>query len=969
MEIVGRNLYDLKIHINDPELYTENPIKKKEFDMRFKNSSSGESKPKGDIFSKTAKQTSIPVSVEKDTLVIGVALSKFTPYIHFKNIIAEILHVHVDCLENNEESLLKDQDAFSIIDTKTVVGNKSFSFTIKSSTKSRINGYANISLPIINKIVNTTTSTSNKYKVHERVSEIQYCLYNMDVSNIDIVRLMNLNNTSGLFSRILLHSFKLNDFNDERSNGKIYLKSRIKAIDPSYGVETYRNVCTFYYNKRISDKENYIRLHQINVFQNGIITLTFKNINFDYSFSSLIDSIERFLSSSFKKIFSEIHIEEAIYMERLPVFIHKFMCCNYAVEIHAKTKISQVHFINSIPGFKSVYSMYTSQRTFAPQSYGSSTDLLMEKTHNITQYYQETLLNYNYATLVQVNVNERNTLISINNVTDFDFGMVIVSLLMNKLTIAEKEKKMHAKTTDDILEYLCSVDSKVRLKQLKDADPVMFNSRSINGRDNSYSQLVQRDVQRPSVVSQEDYLIVKKDKPDSCLELENQTTHERIYLICPFQSNPYANFHDFPNQLCVPKCTVNFSNETQYNICDKQLGGENFKSVSNEFSSTTIIRFNASIDTGRRCLPPTELQNIFSKNYFLKLPNEEVIQAYVGQKYSLRSFIIERCNGYYNVLTEFVYPNEYALILREEGTNNHLILCDLDTRNPFIIRFNSDISFVQQLIKTSMYRHDVSFVIKYVNNVCKTDFDTSMKLMDFVRLFREKYDVKFINKQDDISVIIGFIFDHHVYSCPHFFNLGFQSINIRDVMYAKNVKEPYPKISDLDLSGIYKQYVDFERQDVVAVNYFGTDILIMPTHQKLVEVDAEFIDYPPFIFTLFGFKPEVISRPKSESSIIHVNDLLKLMVTILMEDRIEVNLDNLKKRFKNNVSTKNDLVFINNEVSWRESKISDKLLKNINFDKFALTKLIYENIKSEYTIKHNVMEEYLYTEDGVDQNK
>ena len=42
MDIDGRNLYDLKIHINDPELYTENSIKKKEFDIRFKNSASVE---------------------------------------------------------------------------------------------------------------------------------------------------------------------------------------------------------------------------------------------------------------------------------------------------------------------------------------------------------------------------------------------------------------------------------------------------------------------------------------------------------------------------------------------------------------------------------------------------------------------------------------------------------------------------------------------------------------------------------------------------------------------------------------------------------------------------------------------------------------------------------------------------------------------------------------------------------------
>ena len=963
MEISGNTLYNRAIHIHDPDLYCETSLKKKDFDIRFKNDGSVE-KAKGDIFSKTTKTTTLAVSVDKGNLLVGITVSKFTTYTHFKNIIAAVLHIHADCLINDEESLITDPEGKNTVESRTVIGDHEFSFTIQSSTKSRVNGYENMSLPIINKITQLTINSSTKYTVHPRISEVQYVLYNKSITEIDVVRLMNLNNTLDLFSRIYLHSSKLNDFNDERSMQKGYIKAKVSALSPSYGVDLYRNVCTFYYNKAISDKENYIRLHQINVFQNGVITLTFKNINFDFSFDSLVASIENFIKTGFKKIFASIHIEEAIYKLTVPQFQHMFLCCNFGVEIPTKIKMSQVVFLNAIPGFKSVYTMKSSERVFGPQEYGQSSDLLMARTNNITQYYQETLLNYNYATIIQVNQNPSSGLISINNCTNIDFGLTITAMIMNKFTIDSKTKKPHAKTTDDIVDYLCSVDSKVRLKQLRDSDPILFDVRNVNGKPNSYSQLVQKDSQRPSVISKEDYDIIKKSRPNSVLDIENQTTHERLYLVCPFKDNPVINYHDFANQLCIPKCTMAFNNENQFRICDSGLGGQNEKTVSNEFSSTTIIKFSAVIDAGRRCFPPYELINVFPKHYFLKLPSDGLVQAYVGQKFGLRTFLIERCDGYYKVLTEFIYPNQYAIVLREENTNHHLILCELATKSPFIMQKDSDIPFVQQLIRTSMYRHDISYLIRYVNNVCKTDFDPSMKLMDFVKEFGTKLNIKFINKQDDISIIMAMIYDGHIYFVPRFFNLGFPSINMRDIMSLDSFKEPYPKLTDLDPSGIEKQYIDFDRKDVVAVKYYGTDTLIMPTKNAL-DLPKEFLDYQPFIFKTFGFKPEIIPKPSSEQSIIHVNDLLRLMITITMKMGLEANLESIEKMFKSIISDKNELSFINGEVSWRQSKVNAKLIKNINFDKIQIMKLIYESLRSEYTIRFNVTHEHLYT---VDEN-
>lgn len=961
MEISGDIQYKLPVHINDEDLYCETSIKKKDFDIIFK-SVTGGSKPKGDIFSKTTKQTSLATSVEKGNLIIDLNISKLTSYNHFINIIAGVLHIHISCLKIDEKVLHENDESEELINSKTVIGDHEFTFKVTSSSKPRENGYINISLPIVQKIYNNTVTSTNKYKVNPRISEIQYCLYDESVKDIDIVRLMNINNATDLFARIYLHSFKLNDFNDEYSNAKSYIKTKIATSAPWFGIDCYKDVCTFYYNKEISDKDNFIRLHQINVFQNGIISLTFKNLDFDYPFEKLDTIVNNYINGSFKDILKSIHIEECVYSQKLPTFKSVFLCCNISVTLNAKTKMSQIHFINSIPGFKSVYSMFTSERSFGPQEFGRSAELLMHRTHNITVYYQETLLNYNYALLIQVNQADNKTIISINNLTNFNFGMILTGMLMNKINTVDKHEKPHAKTTDDIMDYLCSVDSKLRLKFLKDADPTLFGIRNINGKPNSYSQVVQKDVQRPSVIGINDYEIIKKDKPDSVLDLKNQTTGERIYLVCPFKEAPIINMHGIPNQMCIVKCTVTFSNENQFYICDASLGGSNVKTKENIFSSTSITKYNPNIDVGRRCLCPNELTNVFPKCYLLKLPANNLIQAYVGQRYGLRTFIIDRCDGYFNILTEYVYPNEYGIVLHEEGSNNYMIICELETKRPFIMKHDSDSSFIQQLIKTSMYRHDVSYVIKYINNICKTDFDLSMKLMDFVKAIGEKLNVKFINKKDDVSIIIGMIYDNHIYFIPHFFNLGFTSVNIRYLLMEKKIKEHYPKLTDLDQSGIDKLYIDFNNQDVIAVKYYGINTLIMPTN-KTINCEIEYVDYQPFIFTLFGLSIKPIAKPTTETSIIHINDLLKLYIKIAMIQGVNLTFETISELFKNNISDKNELVFINNEISWRQSKINRRLLKNINFNKQSIMKLIYENISSEYSVKHLATQEYLYSAD------
>ena len=66
-----------------------------------------------------------------------------------------------------------------------------------------------------------------------------------------------------------------------------------------------------------------------------------------------------------------------------------------------------------------------------------------------------------------------------------------------------------------------------------------------------------------------------------------------------------------------------------------------------------------------------------------------------------------------------------------------------------------------------------------------------------------------------------------------------------------------------------------------------------------------------------------------------------------------IDKDEFKSFFKNNLGESNELVTINNQISWRKSKIKTSLIDKKNFNRIGLIRLFYENVKDSYNVSSN----------------
>ena len=234
-----------------------------------------------------------------------------------------------------------------------------------------------------------------------------------------------------------------------------------------------------------------------------------------------------------------------------------------------------------------------------------------------------------------------------------------------------KEMDENVSPVDVILIRLRSIPVKQNLKQLIAADPELFGPRKVSRNYRAYSALCQNKEQRPSIITNKEYEILKESIPNSVIKLRNQTFPDQyINIACPYEKFPILNFHHFNNQKCIVRCTTKQTNPGQYNNCASELGANILQTSHLTYQSNNIIKYNDNLPLSRYCFLPQELQEIFSDYVcinFRTINKETDMKDYVRRVFKAMTLIIRRnnINKEYEIISDFDSTNniKYALII------------------------------------------------------------------------------------------------------------------------------------------------------------------------------------------------------------------------------------------------------------------------------------------------------------------
>ena len=944
-------LYTKKIHVSDPSTYAETELKKKEFYIQFADKVT--ESVKKDIFSKSDK-SAFTVKADKDTLKVSTILPKYISLIHFKYLIAHILHVHVTAIELNHDNNLASPESIDIYEKNACINNYDFEVTIKQVTKPRYNNYDKQVIPVIDKYSSFLSKfKSNNIKYRFQYTQVSFAMYLKKQHSVDIVRLFNMNQTSKDAPKIYLHDEDINDFRNETNSLMGAIKCKDPTLRPLQGLESSKNECGFLYNHAI-DGYPHIRLYNLSILKNGLVVFIFKNIRFDDDKSIISDILSKWMQKNAYQYLDNIHLDECIYDTNFNIKQYQITELSHCafIQLFTGNKLSNLNVLNTLPAYSNVYTTKTSYRETGPQTMATSTQLILNQCHNVSPTFQPTMMDFYFSCIVQLNQNEEGILIEIRNSGTDDNTKLILDTVAGKIDIHD------VAPVKDLVSKLVTIDSKIRIQQLKNADPVIFGSRSRDNVVKDYSQMVQNNEQRPSVLTEDEYKLLKVDYPNACLNVETQTTHERLYLMCPFEEYPIINYHAEKDQTCIIKCTSNFANASQYNLCDEQLNGlDNDKTIENRYASNTVVKFSTHILPGRRCFLPPELLNIFPHCHLLKLPDDVPVQYTVSDKYRMLSFVLERHSDHYDIATEYEDGISYAVVIKIYGSKDSYIMCEQETNTPYVFNDESKNTFVHQLIKTSQARKQNVDFIRFINETFGLKYDDDANVKDVIDEL-VKNGASFYNSYSDYRRVVAMMMNKKLYTIPEIFNLEFIVEPIPKVM--DKIPDALPSLSEFDTKHITRYYVHYKDQVVVGIRYLNNIVLVKAEKIPKISMPIEYVNLSPFMYQKFGFGTTTITKPLTHVAIIDSNAILTILINVCLKVHGKVDAEILQKVAADRLADKTDLIYVGNVVSWRKSKIDRKLLKSVNFSKESIMKLMYEFTLINSKFIYDSSKEYMY---------
>lgn len=758
------------------------------------------------------------------------------------------------------------------------------------------------------------------------------------------------------FQKIGIHSFRLNELLNDSQDLRQYVKSSYPTIKPFYELQPYKNSCTFLINAQIDD---HLRLFQLGVLENGNVQFIFKITSIMMTFDEIKSKLDKWMSKHGSKILEALYLDEFVYDPKFQLknYHIDFLNCSSTVFIPTKGKgksIPNVSKIVDMPGFTQIFATKSSFRFTTPQ-FLSKSSLLLFNMMSVLENYLSLNSNLRYANKLQINQADDVFYTYIDNVSSYEQSCLIYLFILGILNLTDDVKVSNA--SDDLLANLRRITGKQKLSMLKELDPITFGNRYLQSGESDYSQLVQSNEQRPCILSKAEYDHLKLRYPDRVLNLENQSTHARMYLACPYDQFPISNYHSMPGQLCVVKCTMKFTSTHQFSFCDQTLGGQgNEKALMNKFQSNTIVIFGTAIAPGRKCLFPTELFNLFV-DYVLQKGEPGNPYYHIDKKYGKKAFIIERDEktSSYKILTEFDPGFDHVLVITVADSPDWFVAVNSTNNEPLTFNEKTENAFLRTIIEKSKHSEEIQIFINFVEHIIDHKFGNQTALQALQELIKMKVQFICLSLSE---IVVAIIYKGKVWFTPHLFNPG---VDKMDIGRAVEKLTDLPTFKDLKPEGITELYQNYIDGKICAVKYFKTIVLIKPEKIEANTWPTTYIDLLPFIFNLYGLQKEPLTKSVIRLESLAINQLLTKFLRVCTQlgwekDRKRQLLE-IMKPFH---SSKNQIEYLGSTdiVSWRRSKFHLEFLLDMTDE--SILRQINEDIMKSIQLKYDVKNEYFY---------
>ena len=509
------------------------------------------------------------------------------------------------------------------------------------------------------------------------------------------------------------------------------------------------------------------------------------------------------------------------------------------------------------------------------------------------------------------------------------------------------------------------------LKLLEKIDPRLFGPRKIGKGIRSFSGLCQKQKQRVVPITKEEYDYLHQIVPNSVANLANQSyEHQRVYLFCPYKKYPFLNYHTFPRQLCIVRCTTKSSNKTQYNFCARDLGAEHIADINNKYENQTITLYNPLITKGRRCKLPDEFKMILVNFVLIKLNIDSNIMKFCKEEYDKVAFIIKRdaMNNRYLILTEYNAENDYVLIIQDEVEDEYFLVIDEKTNKPLVFSECPELMkfFIENIRKTN----DQYNFFNYLEKIFKTPLSEkyNMTTNNILTYIRKEFNIKYVCQG---SRIVGIIWNNKLIMTPSMYwtfenDIGtvvmFKALD--DVMKGIIELPSVDEFEEIDITDIYRDYTDELGH---MIKYKNVNVWVKPfeiTIKWYMKHDIIVFDKLARFMNQYNINMErKYSQKNSQIKILDIAEVLRNYVYIYLIKYDNIDVGAIQKQLQELgivYDGKTFIDYVNNKykvnISWRTSKINIDDFKEY-FTKYAdlnhneIIKTIYTKLQEELTFR------------------
>lgn len=908
-----------------------------------------------------------------------------------------------------------------LTDRTVSVGSSPIIVTIKRNNDSRSNIYEELFYPnysitanFCNKVIaNMRKNNLSKMPFVLNISQVAIRLIykgpSSAHSNINIVKLFNMNHVGEKCSKIYIQSKVLDEY---RHNPRPmqYVKVYKQTTNHFKGVDALYNTCSFYISDQVfeyeTNKNTGIIMHHIEINENMNATFVFTNTNMKNSYQYIMDMCSQYIALHAEAHLKRIKINETIYNTeyRYDYYVPVISNITASVTIGGAT-MSDLATVTEIMNqeipqnrFSTRSSMYFSAYSFYNLGYWYDMIYLSDAHEFLTTgiIFKDIFP----AAHCILNEESGELTVTLSRMCSIENLMFMATMIAG--AVAKPISNVDGDTDflnqdapvklESIRKMAAKYDKKL-LKLLTRIDPTLFGPRYIGTKNRSYSGLCQKKEQRPIPLTEHEYNELRKNPElhESLAKVQNQTYPDQsLCLFCADKVYKFLNYHHFPNQKCIVRCTSKGSNKTQYEYCSKDLGAENPVKIQNRYENQTITLYNALITKGRKCRVPEEIKDVLTNYILAKLviPYGR-IDSYCMDTWGKHAFIIQRhmdksgdiwvCRKY-NIKTDYSNEFDYVLILESEGDQSYFVfLTEGNNPKPLVFSDNEEIKeFFITHVKQTNDNNDFFRHLERVLNINLGEY-SMQPMKTILNALKDKYGLTFIV---DESFIVGVMKQSIIYMTPSLYwyfeeweakkNLSLFSVGTG--LFNSTYKGP--EVTTLDFKLINAIYVDFGSKRTHMVRYNGHDMFVQPFEltAKYASIDIVQFDYYAHLHLMMNAGKMYINITGKDDDVrnFEVSNVINTYVYIYLMSHEHIS-KKLFFRFMaelgaitgnqtyTNYCDKSNKRF----MSWRNSKINkDEFLSYINkFLSFNTNELISTN----YDILNNEMDFSIAYNEEIDE--